>query len=1151
MKKSSTKRNYFALIMKASIPLMLIILLGSLTYGRDGFAQELLNRPVTIEVEQQELNVVLKQLEKSTKVRFSYLPSLVRNRKVSLKARNERLDEVLEKLLSPFRIQFSVSGENIILNKQPVTSGNSQTNNAPVQTTENIVNASSTTQDNTITGKVVDEKNVGLPGVNVLLKGTTRGTSTDVDGNYRLNVPEGAANILVFSLVGYISQEITIGNRSTVAIQLQPDTKTLSEVVVVGYGTQRKRDVTGAVVSVSGETLQQVPAQTNVVNQLQGRVAGLDISTTGNAPGSSSQIRLRGERSFSTSNTSADATNGPLFVLDGVPFINGSLNDINPNDILSVEVLKDASATAIYGSRASGGVILVTTKRGKSGRTVVNFTTTTGVSNPIGKYSLMDAGQYNAFKQESIAGNSANPGTTAYPLTVAEQAGLSNSTNTDWVGLLLRPGFVTDNQLRLSGGTENTQFSISGGYRNEKGVQYGQKYTRGSLLFSLDQTISKVFKVGLTSNNSLSYRDNVGDWLATASTISPLLSPYNADGSINVRPAVGSLGELTTLNPLTIQNPNIQALTRRINTNNVLYVEANIIDGLKYRLNGSLSYNQSQGNTYYPVNNILNTNTTQDQSTASITNSENYVALVENILTYDKTYAGKHHITFTGLYSLEKDHSQGSALNAIGVPADYLQSYNLYLASNTNVNNTSFSYAERGLISYMARVFYGFNDKYLLTATLRRDGSSVLGPGNQYFTYPAFAFGWNVDRENFMQKVPWVSSLKFRAGYGVTADQNISPYQILGNLSAVAYNFGTSLQNGYLVTSLPNPNLKFEHTNNINLGIDFGLFRNRLTGSVDVYTQSTYDILQVLSLPLSNGAATTTVNAGNSRGKGLEISLSSRNLDGAFKWSTDFNIAFQRSWITELHDNLQQDINNGWFVGQPFNIIYDYKKTGIWQTSEAAEAASFGEKPGWIKVEDVNKDGKIDANDRQILGNYQPNYIAGLTNRFSYKGFELTAVAFARMGQTVSVNYLAQAQGFFNIGRFNQYNLNYWTPTNPTNDFPRPDASRSPLYGSTVQYQDGSFIKMRTISLAYNLPNNLFTKGPVKSVRVSAIVNNPFIIYAPLVQKGLAFDPESNGYGGQDSGASGFSGNALGRALTIGEYIPQTRVWSIGINASF
>jgi len=725
---------------------------------------------------------------------------------------------------------------------------------------------------------------------------------------------------------------------------------------------------------------------------------------------------------------------------------------------------------------------------------------------------------------------------------------------------LLRTGMVSNNQLQISGGNEKTQFSISGGYHTEKGIQYAQYFNRGSFQFSLDHTINRVFKVGLTSNNNLSNSQSIGS-VASSSTVSPpfafafilspLLSPYNADGSINVRPWKGYLDELSRMNPLTLRDPSIQAVTRRLVTNNIFYSEVNILDGLKYRLNASLSYNQSQGNSYSPSNTILNTNTTTEQSIASVSNGENYVALLENIVTYDKTFKSKHHVTFTGLFSTEKDHSQGSGLNATGMPADYLQSYNLYLANSVSVSPTSFSYSERGLVSYMARAFYGFNDKYLFTATVRRDGSSVLSKGHQYFTYPAFAFGWNLDRENFMEKLPWVSTLKFRAGYGVTADQNISPYQILGNLTANAYNFGTILQNGYLVSSLVNDQLKFEHTNNINIGLDFGLFKNRLTGSIDLYTQKTFDILQVQSLPLSTGTAVTTVNAGNSKGKGLEISLSSRNIDNAFKWTTDFSIAFHRSTITELHDGLKQDIVNGWFVGQPFNIIYDYKKLGIWQTSEAATASQYGQKPGMIKVEDVNKDGKIDANDRQILGSYQPNYVAGLTNRFSFKGVDLTFVAFARMGQKVAVSYLAVAEGFYNIGRVNQYAVNYWTPTNPTNDFPRPDAGRSPLYASTLQYQDGSFIKMRSISLGYNFSTGMLSRGPFKSLRVSATVNNPFSIYAPLVSRKLAIDPESNTYGGQDGGASGFSNAALGRALTIGITVPPARMWTIGINAGF
>ncbi|MGI4751517.1 MAG: SusC/RagA family TonB-linked outer membrane protein [Janthinobacterium lividum] len=1009
-------------------------------------------------------------------------------------------------------------------------------------------------QNRTIRGKITDEKGLGLPGASVAVRGSTAGVSTDADGNYSISA--APANTLVISFIGYISKNVVVGNNTTLNVQLGPGSNALTEVVVVGYGTQKRSDVTGAISSISGADLAQVPASPNVIDQLKGRIAGLDITSNSTTPGAAGQIRLRGERSFASTQGNADNQNQPLFVIDGVPFIGGSFNDINQDDIQSIDVLKDASATAIYGSRASGGVIIITTKRGKAGRTQVSYSANYGTSKITSEYPFMNGTQYAALKEQSIVGNPAQ--TTAYPFTSAENAGLANGTNTDWQKFLFRTGFVTDNQLNISGGDAKTQFSISGGYHYEKGIQYTQDFDRGSLRANIDHTINKIFKVGLSSFQTLSHTNGVSGLLYNAASLSPLTSAYNADGTVNLLPMIGST-DATKVNPLTLQNPYIQATNRRIYSNNLLYGEANIFPGFKYHLNASLAYGQNQGNNYSPVGTIQNTNTSNAAANESVTNSENYTWLLENIITYDKTFNQKHHITFTGLYSTEKDHSQNSGINGLGLAADYLQSYNLYYANSVSVGTNSFGYSERGLISYMGRVNYTFNDKYLLTATLRKDGSSVLAPGHQYLTYPAVALGWNIDHEDFMKKLTFVNNLKLRAGYGVTADQNVAPYTILGTLSAYAYNFGTNNQTGYLVTNLPNPNLKFEHTNNIDIGLDFGVLNSRITGTVDVYSQRTSDVLQSEALPASNGAQVTTVNAGNSKGEGLEISLSSINIrgrNGGFNWSTSFNIAFNRNAITALHDNLQQDISNGWFVGQPFNVIYDYKKIGIWQQSEAAQAATYGALPGQIKIQDVNNDGKIDANDRQILGTYQPQYTSGLTNTFSYKGVDLSFVAFARMGQKVAVTGItSDATGsgypFFNQGRVNQINVNYWTPTNPTNDFPQPDASRSGiLNGSTLQYRDGSFIKMRSINLGYTIPTK-YIKGAFSSLRIYATCNNPFIIYSPLVKSGLAIDPEGNGYGNQLAGASSFSANALGRAITVGLANPPARTYSIGVNARF
>lgn len=1021
-----------------------------------------------------------------------------------------------------------------------------------------LLSANLHAQTRSISGSVTDEKGEALIGATIKLKSGSLTTSTNVNGKFTINVPAGETALTV-TYVGYVDQEVAINAQSAnLAVKMSPNSRNLNDVVVVGYGTQRKKDVTGSIASVSNATLQEVPASPNIVDQLKGRVAGLDISSNSSTPGSTGQIRLRGERSFASTRTNADNQNGPLFVVDNVPFVGGSLNDLNQDDIISIDVLKDASATAIYGSRASGGVIIVTTRRGKAGRASVSLDSYYGISKITKEYPFMNGEQYAAFKDQAKLSNG---GVTSYDLTTAELAGRANGTSTDWQRLIYRRGYVTDHQLNISGGSEVTQFSISGGYHYEKGTQYTQDFGRGSIRAAIDHNVSSRVKVGLTTFGTLTNSSAVTGILYNTLAISPLTSPYNADGSINLLPMTGSVDQPNRVNPLTLLNPNIQASNRRIYTFNSAYAEVKILDGLKYRLNATLTYGQNRGNNYSPVSTIINSNTSTSQTTESVSNSDNFTWLIENILTYDKTFAEKHHVTFTGLYSAERDQNQGLTVNGQGLPADYLQSYNLFLANTINIGSGANSpyYTRRNLLSYMARANYVYDGKYLLTATIRRDGSSVLGPGNNYLNYPAFAVGWNVDRENFMKNVSFVSSLKLRAGFGVTASQNVAPYAILGTLSSNAYQFGTNGQTGFLVTSLPNDKLKFEHTSNYNLGVDFGLFKDRITGSVDVYRQRTYDVLQTQALPASNGAQVTTVNAGDSKGEGLEISLSSINIKNAkgFNWSTDFNIAFSRNSIVSLHDNLQADITNGWFVGQPFNVIYDYKKLGIWQTSETAEAARYGARPGQIKIQDVNNDGAINSSDRQLLGSYQPDFTSGLTNRFSYKGFDLVAVAFARIGQQVAVTYLGADSGgsgypFFNQGRVNQLNVNYWTPTNPSQDFPQPNASQTgPVNGSTLQYRDGSFIKMRSINFGYTIPAAIIQKAGFKSLHVYLSCNNPFIIYSPLVKSGLAIDPEGNGYGNQLGGASGFSDNALGRAVTVGLANPPTRTFSLGINAKF
>ncbi|WP_183559973.1 SusC/RagA family TonB-linked outer membrane protein [Mucilaginibacter sp. SP1R1] len=1026
-----------------------------------------------------------------------------------------------------------------------------------------LISLSLYAQSKKINGTVLDEKGYPLIGATVKLKSGKLATLTDLNGKFSLNVSDNETSLLV-TYIGYTDQVVPITEQSSnLHIKLVPGSHSLNDVVVVGYGTQRKRDITGATGSISAATLQQVPA-TNVVNQLQGRLAGVDIQNNSGQPGAVGQIRIRGERSLGASGTQNNNQNSPLIVLDGVPFFGGSINDINPDDIASIDVLKDASATAIYGSRGASGVIIVTTKRGKAGKTIVNYNAYAGVSNPTSEYNFMNGQEYAAFKETARVLNSVNPGTSNYNLTAAEQTGLTNGTNTDWQKIIFRQGFTNDQSLNISGGTENTQFSFGTGYRHEKGIVYGQDYTRYTMRATLDHQVSKFLKVGGSTIANLAVTNGSNRYpVGGVVRLSPLVSPYNADGSVNLLPQAGSL-DASVVNPLTIRDNSTNTdQNRRLSSINTLYTEINIIDGLKYRANLGFSYYSSGGGMYSGPNTFYNTNTSYAQSSENVNASENYSYTIDNILTYDKVFAQKHHLTFTGVYSVEKDHYQNNGFAGVGIPVDYIQNYNLAQANSISANTGGFS--ENGLISYMARLNYVFNGKYSVTATIRDDGSSVF-PNKKYYVYPAFAAAWNIDREDFFKGASdVVSALKIRGGYGKTSSQSVGAYSSSGPLSSNFYNYGSTGANGYYLATLANQNLTWEFTNSINIGLDFGLFKDRITGSVDVYEQKTDKILQQVNLPYSNGATSYYANIGKTQGKGLEITLSSQNLksqDG-LNWTTDFNISFNRNTIVALHDGLTQDIGNNWFVGQPFNVIYDVKKIGIWQTSEAAQAAVYGQLPGQIKVQDVNNDGKINTSDLQIIGNFQPKYTGGITNTFFYKNFDLNFVANYRIGQTVIVPYLtadgsAQGYPFFGNGRVNQWKVNYWTPTNPTNDFPAPDAANDKqIYASTLAYRDGSFVKMRSINLGYTIPSKLLKRAGISSLRVYATCYNPFIIYSPLVKSGLAVDPEGNATGGivistvnpsYPTAGGGSAGTTGSRAITVNLNNPPTRTFQLGVS---
>lgn len=1020
-----------------------------------------------------------------------------------------------------------------------------------------------------VKGRITSEGGQPVANATIVVKGTSVSASSDMGGYFEIQASSNGT--LVITSIGFGTKEVNINGRETVDISVATAAYDLEQVVVIGYGTQKKKDVTGSVVSVNEKTLKEVPAP-NVIAQLKGRTPGVSIVSNGSTPGSGGQIRIRGNRTITNSQNSSDALDGPLLVVDGIPY-GGSINDLNPDDITSLEILKDASATAIYGSRGAGGVILITTRRGRSGKAVISYDGYYGLSQIMGKYKVMNGPEYAQFKADAAAYNRSNwptsAGTSSYNLTQAEKDALAAGVSTDWQDLIYQNGFTTNHQLSLSGGSEATQYGLSGGYYNETGIVPNQKFERYTLRASIDHRINSRLKIGLNTMNTLSYANTPGGAGVPYSLVrlTPLASPYLPDGTLNLNPALGSI-DASIISPLTLKTRKDAILnrTRRMRTFNSLYGEVQIIDGLRYRLNVGLDFRQENTNTYNGPLTFTNSATSQASSNAGVINTEAWSYNIQNLLYYDKTIADKHRINVTGLFEVNKDHSLGSTFNVTGVPADYITNTNFALAQGQPTGSGSFT--ESGLLSYMGRVNYAYDNRYLFTATVRVDGSSTLAPGYQYFTYPAFGLGWNVTDEEFMHDVTFINNLKLRGGWGKSGNRNVAPYQTLGLLTASTYNFGqaaTGQQLAYTVTQVANPFLSWQSTSQYDIGLEFGILNNRITGVIDVYQQKTKDILLPVNLPQSNGANSTVQNLGKTKGSGVEISLSSVNIRNAngFSWSTDVNFFFNREQITELSNPTEKsNKGNGWFVGEPLSVIYDYKNIGIWQLEDSVKgltAAQTSPKayPGQIRVEDVDGNGKIEATDRQILGNFQPKWEGGITNRFAYKGFDLSVVVYARMGMKVLVPYLSADGGsqgfpFFNQGRLNQIKVNYWTRTNPTNDFPAPDAGTDRLnFGSTLAYRDGSFIKCRSINVGYELPGTVLKRLHVNSLRIYLNATNPFIIYSPFVRDGFGPDPEGNGYGGAVNPTGSTDVSAPTRQVSVSLNNPSIRQYTIGVNLKF
>ncbi|MDT0643570.1 TonB-dependent receptor [Zunongwangia sp. F363] len=993
-------------------------------------------------------------------------------------------------------------------------------------------------QTSTVTGTVTDETGP-VPGVTVLVKGTSNGTTTDFDGNYSIsNVPADAT--LQFSFIGFTTTEVPVNGRSSIDVTLQEDTEALDEIVVVGYGTQRKEAVTGSVSSIGGDELRDVPSA-NISEALQGRLPGVQLSQTSSQPGATQQIRIRGTRSL-------NAENDPLIVLNGVPFA-GSLNDINPNDIKSMDILKDASATAIYGSRGANGVVLITTNTGQQGQKAqFSYDAFSGLKTVFGEYPMMSGPEFVALRE--AAGRYEN-GQDEF-----------NDIDTDWQDLFYENSLITNHNLGVSGGTEGGSYHASLGYTKDEAVIPEQNFKRISLNANLDQQIGDFVRVGLSTNSNYSIRNGMNLGIYGLLTQSPIASPYDEDGNLR-RIIRMPLDEQWVYTRESLENLGDSWIdqSREFGSYNNIFGEVKIpgVEGLKYRINLGLNYRNTNGGSY--TGQGVFSASPDTPSTASINNSTTTRYLVENLLTYDRTFNEKHTINVVGLYSTEQTRFNSSSIGARDIPSDQFQFYNLGRATGEiTINPNNQGYYESGLMSYMGRIMYEYDNRYMLTATVRSDASSRLAEGHKWHTYPAVSVGWNIGNETFMNDISWMNSLKLRAGYGETSNQAIDPYSTLGNLASRPYNFGPDeYAVGYYVSQLPNSDLGWEYSTTYNYGVDFSLFNYRLTGTAEYYITNTNDILLAVGLPPTSGVASYTANIGETQNKGFELSLNGTIIDNpdGFSWDAGLNFYSNQNKLVALASGTQQDVGNSWFVGHPINVIYDYKRIGLWQEDDPyLDILEPGGNVGMIKVEytgEYDENGvpvrEIGPDDRQVI-DVNPDFQGGFNTRFSYKNFDLTAVgAFQKGGTLISTVY--GSAGYLNLltGRRGNIDVDYWTPENTDARYPKPggvEANNNPKYGSTLGYFDASYLKIRTITLGYNFDQDWLENLGADQLRLYASVQNAFVLFSPYHDES-GMDPVTNSYGDENSAVASYNR----RLLTIGANTPSTRNYLFGINLTF
>lgn len=925
-----------------------------------------------------------------------------------------------------------------------------------------------------ISGTVTDVDKNPLPGVSVVCKSTSQGTVTNLDGKYTIEINKG--NTLTFSLIGMQTQDIKIASQSIINVIMHESTIELDEVVAIGYGTAKKSDLTSSIISVKPDELKNVKVG-SAADALQGLATGVLISKGSFKPGGSSNIIIRGNGSFGN----GGASTTPLYIIDGV-MSNAGLDVIAPSDIESIEVLKDAASTAIYGSRASNGIILVTTKKGKTGKASITFNTNIGIQNLINKQKVLNASQF----KEILDAATDN----TYLWDKEEQRMFDEGRSTDWQDLITQSGVYQNYNLGITGGSEKTTYYLGLDWVDQEGIIKNTGYQKGNIRFNLDSKLNNWLTMGakfnvIRSSTNSSNTDGVAGMnsldqgtMGSAIASKPSAPIFNEDGTyydnLLLRP-----------NPVAAVTYFKNNFTQtRINAS--FNLEAEILKNLKLRTENGTEYINNQSNVFQDSR---MTGIYKNVNISDRENGEQFYLQTENTLTYQLN-KGIHRLTAVGGFSASIFNwtmMSAQVLNASNIT----QNDNLGTGTPKSINSDK---VKSTLASFFGRVNYSLADKYLLTVTLRADGSSRFAKGHKWGHFPSGGLAWRINQEDFLKDVNFLDNLKLRTSYGIVGNQEISSYQSMAQVDATSsrytdYVFGGTLANGSRTSILAQPDLTWEKSRQFDLGLDFAFFKNRLSGSIDGYYKYTYDLLYNVPLPLESGYRTALVNVGAMKNRGIELTLNSVNIDTKdFTWQTSLNYSFNKNEIDKLYNDLERVGN--YFVGQSINVIYTKRFGGIWQSDEAEIAKIYNAEPGDYKIIDRNRNNIIDDDDRDFVGQTTPQFFGSFSNTFKSHGFDLTIFLTYAGGHKI-YNPFAYLDSYSPSANMSpDYYHNYWTPERPSNKYPRLGSTNSQLYETDGMYQKGDYIRLKNLELGYTLPRNIANKVYASNIRVYASVQN-------------------------------------------------------------